>query len=201
MLDGTLLRHYYPSYMPHEYYAKSRVVEHFKKAVSMKRLPVFLTLATAIFALASCEKEAEQIESSVDAAAVTSNAVKPDLLTAGNWRQTGLTVSSATAGSNKLESADLFSHLKSSMIDKSVHYSVVGAYSVAKGARPGSEAVAVPVNGTWKLSEAGDSLHLTLPSGTRHLGVAELTANTLRLVYADAAADGSVSTYTSVYSH
>ncbi|GAA3964815.1 hypothetical protein GCM10022407_09210 [Hymenobacter antarcticus] len=156
-------------------------------------------VALAALTLASCEKELEQVDSSPQSAAASLQA-KPDLLTTGDWHQTGLTVSSATEGSALIATSDLFAQAKPSMLVKVASYKADGTYSLMRGARAGS-AFAEPVTGKWRLNAAADSLIVTQGDQTRHLAVTELTASTLSLTYTDGGASGKPSTYTSVFSH
>lgn len=165
----------------------------------MKKLPLFLGVALAALTLASCEKELEQVTASPKVSAASTLA-KPDLLTAIAWHQTGLTVSSATTGSEVASTSDLFAHSKASMLVVNAVYKADGTYSQQRGARVGSPA-ASPVTGSWQLSAAADSLTLIQADHKQHLAVTELTPTTLRLTYSQAADNGKVSTYTSVYSH
>ncbi len=162
-------------------------------------MPLFLGAAAAVLTLASCEKELEQVSSSPQSSAASTLA-KPDLLTSGNWHQTGLTMSTAVEGSEQKTSSDLFSHAKPSMLVTSATYSSGGTYTLLRGARPGAE-LAEPSSGKWQLNAAADSLTVTQADHTRHLAVDELTATTLRLTYTEAAANGTGATYTSVFSH
>lgn len=165
----------------------------------MKKMPLFLGAAAAVLTLASCEKELEQATSSPKASAASTLA-KPDLLTSGNWHQTGLTMSTAVEGSDQKATSDLFSHAKPSMLVTSATYSAGGTYTLMRGARPGAQ-LAEPASGKWQLSTAADSLTVTQADNVRHLAVDELTATSLRLTYTEAAANGKGATYTSVFSH
>lgn len=165
----------------------------------MKKMPLFLGAAAAVLTLASCEKELEQATSSPQASAASTLA-KPDLLTSGNWHQTGLTMSEAVEGSEQKATSDLFSHAKPSMLVTSATYSPSGTYTLLRGARPGAQ-LAEPTVGKWQLNATADSLLITQADHTRRLAVDELTATTLRLTYTEAAANGKGATYTSVFSH
>lgn len=170
-----------------------------QKVVCMKKMPLFLGVALAALTLASCEKELEQVNSSPQSAAAASTLAKPDLLTTGNWRQTGLTVSSAAEGTAPAATSDLFAQARPSMLVQSAIYKSDGTYTLLRGARPGKQ-TAEPVSGTWRLTDAADSLILKQTDRTRRFAVAELTATTLRLTYSEGPA-GKGSVYTSVFSH
>jgi hypothetical protein len=173
-----------------------------KKLFGMKRLPVLLSLAAASMAFASCQKEVEELNNPSESAAIAETASRPSLLAAASWHQTGLTVSTATAGVAEAASSDLFSQLKPAMIIKSASYKTDGSYTVLNGARPGSLEAPQQAAGSWQLNAAGDSLTVTMANeASRKLAVTELTASTLKLSYSNAASNGSVSTYTSVFAH
>jgi hypothetical protein len=166
----------------------------------MKKMPVFLGVAVAALTLASCEKELEQVNDSPATTSAASTLAKPDLLTTGNWRQTGLTVTAPVApGQTETATSDLFAQAKPSMLIKSVAYKADGTFSLMRGPRPGSQ-FAEPVTGKWRLTAPADSLILTQGDRTRRFGVAELTASSLRLTYSDATS-GKASTYTSSFAH
>lgn len=150
-----------------------------------------LSLAAVACGLLSCRKDLEEATPQPAAAAVLSPAAQ--LATAG-WHQTGLLVSTATA--DQVAEADLFSHVSPRLLDKLAAFQADGTYTVLKGGADAS-----PRAGRWLLSPAGDSLTLTLAKHVRHLAVRELTGSTMSLTYTDAAAGGSVTTYTSVYGH
>lgn len=165
----------------------------------MKKMPFMIGVALAALTLASCEKELEQVDNSPKAAPATLLA-KPDLLTTGGWRQTGLTVSTAVDGAAQLATSDLFAQAKPSMLVKAATYSPDGTYSLMRGSR-GGNSVAEPVTGKWQFNAAADTLTVTTCDQTRRLAVTELTATTLRLTYTEEAASGNPSTYTSTFAH
>lgn len=165
----------------------------------MKKMPLMIGVALAALTLASCEKELEQVNSSPQSVAASLQA-KPDLLTTGDWRQTGLTETSTTEGSALVATSDLFAHAKPSMLVKVASYKADGTYSLMRGARAGSD-IPEPVIGKWRLNAAADSLTVTHGDQTRHLAVTELTATTLRLTYTDGGESGKPATYTSIFSH
>lgn len=150
-----------------------------------------LSLAATACSLLSCRKDLEEANPKAIPTAVVS---RPAQLVSSSWHQTGLLVSTTTA--DKVSEADLFSHVSPKTLDQLSAFQADGTYAVRKG---GPEST--PDVGRWKLSPAGDSLTLTLPKQVRHLAVTELTANKMSLAYTDAVANGSVTTYTSVYSH
>lgn len=168
------------------------------KVVCMKKMPLLLGVACAALTLASCEKELEKVNTAPQSASAASMLAKPDLLTTGNWHQTGLSVSTAGEGAAPAATSDLFAHAKPSMLVKSAEYKPDGTFSLLRGPRPGKQ-TAEPVSGTWHLTAAADSLVLTQDDHTRRFAVAELTATTLRLSYSEGAA-GKGSVYTSVFS-
>lgn len=168
------------------------------KVVCMKKMPLFLGVALAALTLASCEKELEQVTSSPQASAAASTLAKPDLLTTGNWRQTGLTVRAAGEGTAPAATSNLFAQAKPAMLVQNAMYKSDGTYTLLRGPRPGKQ-TAEPVSGTWRLTAAADSLILTQADRTRRFAVAELTATTLRLTHSEGVA-GKGSVYTSVFS-
>jgi hypothetical protein len=158
----------------------------------MKKIPVMLGILAAASSLFSCRKESEKVTPAV---AVAANASSPAQLSASAWHQTGLLVS--TTGTDKqVVSADLSAHVNPKMLDQLATFEPSGTYTVVKGG-----VAAEPKIGQWKLSATSDSLILTLPTQVRRLAVTELTPNLLRLSFTDVAANGVVSTYTSVYTH
>ncbi|GAC1606028.1 MAG: hypothetical protein NVS3B25_35360 [Hymenobacter sp.] len=168
----------------------------------MKKMPLFLGAALAALTLASCEKELEKVNSTPksSSAAAVSAQTKPDLLTTGNWRQTGLTVSTAAEGTAQAASSDLFAHVKPAMLVKVATYKPDGTFTQIRGAQQGHQ-IAEPTIGKWRLNAAADSLIITQTDHTQHLAVTELTATTLRLTYSESVANGKPSVYTSVFSH
>lgn len=164
----------------------------------MKKMPLFLGVALAALTLASCEKELEQVNSSSQSSSAAATLAKPDLLTTGNWHQSGLSVSTAGEGPAPAATSDLFAQAKPSMLVQSAVYKADGTYTLLRGPRPGKQ-TAEPVSGTWRLTASADSLILTQADRTRRFAVAELTATTLRLSHSEGAA-GKSSVYTSVFS-
>ena len=157
----------------------------------MKRIPVILSLAAAACSLLSCRKDLEEATPTPAASAAAS---RPAQLASGSWHQTGLLVSTATA--DKVSEADLFAHVSPKTLDQLASFASDGTCTVRKGG-----ADSPPDAGRWQLSAAADSLTLTLPRQVRHLAVTEMTDSQMRLAYTDAATNGSVTTYTSVYGH
>ena len=168
------------------------------KVAFMKKMPLFLGVALAALTFASCKKELEQADSS-PAIAAASTLAKPALLTTGTWQQTGLTVSTAGEGTTQAITSDIFTHVKPSMLIKSASYKDGGTFLQVRGARAGVVA-AEPQAGTWRLTEAADSLIVTQANTTLRLAVTELTGSTMRLTYTQNDG-GKASTYTSVFSH
>ena len=168
------------------------------KVVCMKKMPLFLGVALAALTLASCEKELEQVNSSPQSSSAASTLAKPDLLTTGSWRQTGLSVSTAGEGTAPVTTADLFARARPSMLVKSAIYKSDGTFTLLRGPRPGQQ-TAEPMSGTWHLTASADSLLLTQDDHTRRFAVAELTANTLRITHSEGEA-GKGSVYTSEFS-
>ena len=166
----------------------------------MKKLPVILGVAMAALTLSSCEKELDKVESSSPQVAAASSLAKPDLLAAGTWHQTGLTVSTAVEGSDQAATSDLFAHVKPSMLVVAANYKADGSYTLVRGASAGG-VVAEPINGTWRLNAAADSLIVTQAQDTKRLAVSELSANTMRLTYTQAEGGSKPTTYTTVFSH
>lgn len=166
----------------------------------MKKLPVILGVAMAALTLSACEKDLEQVESSAPQVAAASSLAKPALLAAGTWHQTGLTVSTAAEGTDEAVSSDLFDHVKPSMLVVAANYQADGSYTLVRGAAA-SGAVAEPINGTWRLNAAADSLIVTQAQDTKRLAVSELSANTMRLTYTQAEEGRKPTTYTTVFSH
>ena len=149
-----------------------------------------LALFAAASSLLSCRKDLEEATPKAPDSAALS---RPAQLTSSNWHQTGLMVSTAAAG--KVTDADLTAHVSPKMLDELASFQADGTLALRKGGAEG-----IPSVGRWLLSPAGDSITLTLPEQVRRLAVTELTASTMRLAYTDAAANGAVTTYTSVYS-
>lgn len=163
----------------------------------MKKMPLFLAVAMAALSLVSCKKEQEQAPSAPQSSAA-STLVKPELLTAGNWHQTGLTVSAAE-GTNASATSDLFAHAKPAMLITTATYQPGGTYSLMRGARADG-LLPNPTTGQWHLNATADSLIVTQADVTWHLAITELTATTLRLTHTEGV-PGKLSTYTSVFSH
>ena len=164
----------------------------------MKKMPLFLAVAMAALSLISCKKEQEQAPSAPQSSAA-STLVKPELLTAGNWHQTGLTVSAAAEGANASATSDLFAHAKPAMLITTATYQPGGTYSLMRGARAGGE-LPSPITGQWHLNATADSLIVTQADVIQHLAITELTTTTLRLTHTEGV-PGKLSTYTSVFSH
>ena len=164
----------------------------------MKKMPLFLGVALAALTLASCEKELEQVNNAPLSSSAASTLAKPDLLTTGNWHQSGLTVSAPGEGTALAATSDLFAQAKPSMLVQSAIYKSDGTYTLLRGPRAGKQ-TAEPVSGTWHLTDSADSLILTQADRTRRFAVAELTATTLRLNYSEGT-PGKGSVYTSVFS-
>ncbi|UOQ96700.1 hypothetical protein MUN81_15805 [Hymenobacter sp. 5317J-9] len=156
----------------------------------MKKVPLMLGLAAAVCSLPACQKD---LEDTPTPQAVAANASRADQLAARDWHQTGLTVN--TVSGDKAVTADLFSHVSPGMLDQSVTFQAGGVYTVLKGGAAG------PLAGRWQFNAASDSVIVTLPGQVRRLAVTELSPTSLRLTFTDAAVNGAVSTYTSVYSH
>lgn len=164
----------------------------------MKKIPLFLGVAVAAFALASCEKELEEVKNPSKSSSVSLLA-KPDLLTSGSWHQTGLTVGTTAEGTAQVTTSDLFAHARPSMLVVLATYKSDGTYSLTRGVQPDRPA-AQPATGQWRLNAAADSLILTQDDKTRRLAVEELTSSTLRLTQTEDAGNGKVSLYTTVFS-
>lgn len=167
----------------------------------MKKMPAILAVAAAALTLASCNKEQElAAPSASQSSSAASTLAKPDLLVAGSWHQTGFTVSAPVEGSNQIATSDMFAVSKPSMLVRMAAFKADGTFSQLRGARPG-QAIAETTTGTWRLTAAADSLIITEPKNTRHLAVAELSANTLRLTFTQASEGGKATTYTTVFAH
>ena len=162
----------------------------------MKKVPVTLSVALAALTLFACEKEQQQVPSA-PAASAASAIAKPELLAIGPWHQTGLTVTAAAEGARPAATVDLFAHAKPSALVKSVAYNTDGTYSQVQGNR--GDVAAEPVNGKWAFNAAADSLIVTGPTSTQRFAVTELSASTLRLARIEAAGNGTLSTYTLVF--
>ena len=156
----------------------------------MKRIPVMLSLFAAASSLLSCRKDLEEATPQAPESAVLS---RPAQLASSSWHQTGLLVRTTAAGT--VTEADLFAHVSPKTLDELASFQADGTLAMRKG---GAEST--PHVGRWLLSSTGDSITLTLPRLVRHLALTELSASTMRLAYTDAATNGSVTTYTSVYS-
>jgi hypothetical protein len=167
----------------------------------MKKSPVLLSVALAALAVSACKKEVEELQNPAAAAANVADATaRPALLSSRGWHQIGLDVSTLAAGAREPATSNLFGHIKPSMVIQQAGYQPDGTYRALYGATPGAPGPH-QVQGTWKLNAAADSLVLTLPNHTQRFAVRELSATTLRLTYTDAAVNGSVATYTSVFGH
>ena len=168
----------------------------------MKKMPVILAVAMAALSLASCKKEQELLPTTdAQASSAASTQAKPELLAAGSWHQTDLTVSTPIEGSSQLATSDMFAEARPSMLIQMATFKADGTYSQLRGTRVG-EPVAEPTTGTWHLNAAADSLIISDANNTRRLAVAELSGSTLRLTFTEGGdKGGKTSTYTSVFAH
>ncbi|WP_210516943.1 hypothetical protein [Hymenobacter terricola] len=168
----------------------------------MKKTPLFIAVAAAALTFASCKKEEEKAVASPQAVAATSVLANADLLTAGNWHQTGLTVSVATEAGKPAATSDLFLRAKPSRLIQNAAYKADGTFTLLRGPLSDGK-IADPALGKWHLNAAADSLVATEQDHLRSYGIAELTASTLRLTSAAPAADGkaSICTITTTFAH
>lgn len=164
----------------------------------MKKLPVFLSLLASTLVFASCEKEIEEIKDPAQevAAAATTVQSKPELLAAGPWHLTGLTLATATPGAAATPAVDLFARLKAAQRDNLHLFTQSGGYTLDEAAEKAYPEAPQQTTGTWTL--AGDSLTIAQPNVTRHYAVEELSSTTLRLKLTQAGEQGTT-TYTSVF--
>lgn len=166
----------------------------------MRKMPVYLVVAMTALTLASCKKEQEQATISPKASSAASTLARPALLAAGDWRQTALTVTAPNEATNLMVTSDLFPLAKPSMLIRTASYKADGTFTLLRGPLSGGQ-FAEPVTGEWHLNAANDSLIITQKDYTRTAAVAELTANTLRLVYAEPASKGKLAVSTSTFEH
>ncbi|GGG55239.1 DUF5004 domain-containing protein [Hymenobacter glacieicola] len=165
----------------------------------MKKLPVFLSLLASTLVFASCEKEIEQIKDPAQevAAAATTVQSKPELLAAGPWHLTSLTLATAAPGATATPAVDIFPRMKPAQRDNLHSFATSGAYTLDEAAVKAYPEAPQQSTGTWKL--AGDSLTISQPDVTRHFAVEELTSTTLRIKLTQTSEQGT-NTYTSVFS-
>ncbi|WP_185817107.1 lipocalin-like domain-containing protein [Hymenobacter metallilatus] len=161
----------------------------------MKKLPVFLSLLASTLVFASCEKEIEEMKDPAQevAAAAATVQSKPELLAAGPWHLTSLTLSTAAQGAAATPAVDILPRLKDAQRDNQHTFKADGGYVLDEAALKAYPEAPQQTTGTWKLN--GDSLTVSQPNVTRHFFVEELNTTTLRVKLAQ---DGS--TYTSVFS-
>lgn len=172
------------------YYASKRVVAQSPKPVFMKKLPVFLSLLASTLVFASCEKEIEEIKDPAQevAAAATTVQSKPELLAAGPWHLTSLTLATAAPGATATPAVDIFSRMKAAQVDNLHTFKADGGYVLDEAALKAYPEAPQQLTGSWKL--AGDSLTISQPDVTRHFAVEELTATTLRVKLTQAVGGG-----------
>lgn len=182
------------------YYAAKRVVAHSPKPVFMKKLPVFLSLLASTLVFASCEKEIEEIKDPAQevAAAAANVQSKPELLAAGPWHLTGLTLTTVTPGTAATPGVDLLPRMKAAQRDNLHTFKADGGYVLDEAQLKAYAEAPQQVTGSWKL--AGDSLTISQPDVTRHFFVEELSATTLRVKLTQQGGQGATTTYTSVFS-
>ncbi|RSK43610.1 DUF5004 domain-containing protein [Hymenobacter perfusus] len=185
--------------MPQKYYAEKRVVAHSPKTVFMKKLPVFLSLLASTLVFASCEKEIEEIKDPAqEVAAAAANAQsKPELLAAGPWHLTSLTLASITPGTAAAPAVDILPRMKAAQRDNQHTFKTDGGYVLDEAAEKAYVEAPQQITGNWKLN--GDSLTVTQPNVTRHFFVEELNTTTLRVKLTQKGEQGTT-TYTSVFS-
>ena len=169
----------------------------------MKKAPVLLSVALAVLAVSACKKEVEELQNPTvaTAASVADATARPALLGRSGWHQIGLETSTLVPGAREPATANLFGHIKPSMLVQQASYQPDGSYTAVYGAVPGAPTGPRQVQGTWQLTAAADSLVLTLPDRSQRFAVRELTATTLRLAHTDTPVNGSVATYTAVFGH
>lgn len=165
----------------------------------MKKLPLFLSLLASTLVFASCEKEIEEIKDPAQevAAAATTVQSKPELLVAGPWHLTGLTMVTAPKSGAAAPEADIFARMKGAQRDNLHTFKADGAYLVDEAAEKAYPEAPQLLTGSWKLS--GDSLIVHQADVTRHFAVEEISSTTLRVKLAQANEQGTT-TYTSVFS-
>ncbi|GAB3236881.1 hypothetical protein GCM10027346_27650 [Hymenobacter seoulensis] len=165
----------------------------------MKKLPVFLSLLASTLVFSSCEKEIEEIKDPAQevAAAATNAQSKSELLTAGQWHLSGLTLSTTAAGAAATPAIDMLPRLKAAQSDNLHTFKADGSYILDEAAIKAHPEAPQQITGSWKLS--GDSLTIAQPNVTRRFAVEQLTSTTLRIKLTQAG-DKGVTTYTSVFS-
>lgn len=166
----------------------------------MKKLPVFLSLLASTLVFASCEKEIEEIKDPAqEVAAAAANAQsKPELLAAGTWHLTSLTLASTAPGATAAPAVDILPRMKAAQRDNLHTFKADGAYILDEAALKAHPQAPQQITGSWKLN--GDSLTVSQPNVTRHFLVEELTTSTLRVKLTQAGEQGAATTYTSVFS-
>ncbi|WP_170172752.1 DUF5004 domain-containing protein [Hymenobacter rigui] len=165
----------------------------------MKKLPVFLSLLASTLVFASCEKEIEEIKDPAQEVAAAAETVqsKPELLAAGPWHLTSLTLTTAAQGAAATPAVDILPRMKAAQRDNLHTFKTDGGYVLDEAALKAYAEAPQQVTGSWKL--AGDSLTVSQPNVTRHFFVEELTTTTLRVKLTQKGDQGAT-TYTSVFS-
>lgn len=164
----------------------------------MKKLPLFLSLALGMTALASCEKEVVDVAQPAQNKAAAAATAQPAALTGSAWHLTDITSSTVVAGSNQVSSTSIFARLKPSLRDNQIQYQQGGQYIENEGALKQDAAAPQQSTGTWQLNAKGDSLSITFGQSVRRYAIAELTANSLRL-RSTQTSGGVATTLTSVF--
>jgi len=165
----------------------------------MKKLPVFLSLLASTLVFASCEKEIEEIKDPAqEVAAAAANAQsKPELLAAGTWHLTSLTLASTAPGAAAAPAVDMLPRMKAAQRDNLHTFKADGGYVLDEAALKAYPEAPQQLTGSWKLN--GDSLTVSQPNVTRHFFVESINPTTLRLKLTHTGAQGTT-TYTSVFS-
>lgn len=164
----------------------------------MKKLPVILSLLASTLVFASCEKEIEELKAPAQDVAAAATQSKPEMLAAGPWHLTSLTLATATpaAATAAPTAIDILPRLKAAQRDNLHTFKADGTFVLDEAALKAHPQAPQQLTGSWKLS--GDSLTVTQPDVTRHFFVEELSATTLRVKLTQAGEQGTT-TYTSVY--
>ena len=162
----------------------------------MKKLPVILSLLASTLVFASCEKEIEELKSPAQDVAVAAAQSKPEMLAAGPWHLTSLTLATTTPAVTTPTAVDILPRLKASQLDNLHTFKADGTFVLDEAALKAHPQAPQQFTGSWKLS--GDSLTVAQPDVTRHFFVEELSATTLRVKLTQTGEQGTT-TYTSVY--
>ncbi|MBT9392611.1 DUF5004 domain-containing protein [Hymenobacter sp. NST-14] len=164
----------------------------------MKKLPVILSLLASTLVFASCEKEIEELKDPAQDVTAAATQSKPELLAAGPWHLTSLTLATATKSDAAPTAVDILPRLKAAQRDNLHTFKADGTFVLDEAAVKAFAEAPQQLTGSWKLT--GDSLTVAQPDVTRHFLVEELSATTLRVRLTQPGEQGAT-TYTSVFAH